>query len=138
MDGKHSYQRTGLLGSLLCSILVPVAMSSVACNQPPPHDVDMTASTAPPAASPTTTAPPPKPASAATHETMPPPTKVQPLTTNPDREIGKYTVRKGDTYWGIAVRVLGDGRRWREISDLNAAVKPSQLKPGMVIRVPSR
>lgn len=31
-----------------------------------------------------------------------------------------YVVAEHDTYWGIAERFLGDGRRWREIRDLNA------------------
>ncbi|MCH8991623.1 MAG: cytochrome P450, partial [Acidobacteria bacterium] len=31
----------------------------------------------------------------------------------------RYTVTRGDTFWAIAERLLGDGLRWQEIRDLN-------------------
>lgn len=45
-----------------------------------------------------------------------------------------YTVVRGDSYWGIAARLLGSGSRWKEISDLNGR---RTLTPGQTIRVPS-
>ena len=34
--------------------------------------------------------------------------------------LATYTVRRGDTLWGIAARYLGDPLRWKEIAALNA------------------
>jgi LysM repeat protein len=45
-----------------------------------------------------------------------------------------YTVARGDSYWGIAARLLGNGGRWKEISDLNNG---RALTPGLVIRIPA-
>jgi hypothetical protein len=50
-----------------------------------------------------------------------------------------YTVRSGDTLWGIAQKSLGDGNRWREIYDLNRDVigaDPNRIQAGMVLRLP--
>lgn len=49
-------------------------------------------------------------------------------------------VRPGDTLWGIAERVLGDGRRWSEILTANReeVESPHRLRPGTVLRVPTR
>lgn len=44
-----------------------------------------------------------------------------------------YTVQRGDSYWGIATKVLGAGTRWKEISDLNGG-RP--LTPGTAIAIP--
>lgn len=47
-----------------------------------------------------------------------------------------YTVKKGDTLWEIAARHLGDGRRWRQIADLNGVRDPRKLRIGTVLRLP--
>ena len=49
-----------------------------------------------------------------------------------------YTVRSGDTLFGIAERELGDGRRWTEIFLLNRAVirNPEQIFAGQVLTLP--
>lgn len=53
----------------------------------------------------------------------------------PDYSI--YIVKKGDTgFWGIARKALGDGRRWKEVRDLNPGVDPTKLQIGQKIRVP--
>ncbi|NBB95952.1 MAG: LysM peptidoglycan-binding domain-containing protein [Planctomycetes bacterium] len=49
-----------------------------------------------------------------------------------------YTVTKGDNYWNIATRMLGDGQRWREIRDLNPDVDPCKLRIGQVILIPEK
>lgn len=45
-----------------------------------------------------------------------------------------YTVKKGDSWWGIAHRVLGDGGRWQELRDFNGA--RNVIHPGQVLRIP--
>lgn len=49
-----------------------------------------------------------------------------------------YTVKRGDSLWKIADRLLGDGARFREIFDLNRRVmdQPDFILPGMVLKVP--
>ncbi len=49
-----------------------------------------------------------------------------------------YTVTKGDNYWNIATRMLGDGQRWRDIRDLNPNVDPRKLRIGQVILIPEK
>jgi len=66
----------------------------------------------------TTSAPQPRPA--------PPPPKT-------------YTVKSGDTLWGIAKQTLGDGSRWQEIYNANVSVigkNPNLIYPGQVLRIP--
>jgi hypothetical protein len=50
-----------------------------------------------------------------------------------------YTVKSGDTLYGIAKQVFGDGGRWPEIYGVNTAVigkDPNLIKPGQVLRIP--
>lgn len=49
-----------------------------------------------------------------------------------------YTVKRGDSLWKIADRLLGDGARFREIFDLNRGVldQPDFILPGTVLKVP--
>jgi nucleoid-associated protein YgaU len=49
-----------------------------------------------------------------------------------------YTIAKGDNYWNIATRMLGDGQRWREIRELNPGVDPRKLRIGQVIIIPEK
>ena len=50
-----------------------------------------------------------------------------------------YTVKSGDTLYGISKRILGNGNRWREIYNANAGVigkNPNLIYPGQVYRLP--
>ncbi|MCE5325223.1 MAG: LysM peptidoglycan-binding domain-containing protein [Planctomycetaceae bacterium] len=49
-----------------------------------------------------------------------------------------YTVQRGDTFWSIAQRTLGQGNRWKEIEQANPGVTASSLKAGQVVKIPSR
>ena len=50
------------------------------------------------------------------------------------RAMCHYVVRLGDTYWGIARRLLGDGKRAADIQAANARL--TVLHPGDVLSVP--
>ena len=51
-----------------------------------------------------------------------------------------HEVNRGDTLWGLAVRYLNDGPRWREIYDLNGSsiTDPDLLLPGQTLHLPAR
>lgn len=56
------------------------------------------------------------------------------------RTTKTYTVRKGDTFYSIAKSVYGTTSRWKDIFKANKRVvknKPTNLKPGMILRVPA-
>ena len=49
-----------------------------------------------------------------------------------------YTVKTGDTLWGIAERFLGKGSRWREIYYANRAIigaNPNVIRPGQKLTI---
>lgn len=46
---------------------------------------------------------------------------------------GSYTVKSGDTLWGIASRFYGDGSRWSEIASRNGVADPKKLQVGTVL-----
>lgn len=48
----------------------------------------------------------------------------------------KYTVKKGDTLWGIAKKLLGDGNKFKEIQRANN-LKDTLIREGMVLVIPS-
>lgn len=48
-----------------------------------------------------------------------------------------YTVVKGDTPWGIAVKLLGNGLRYPEIMTLNGLAKNAHIYAGQVLRIPT-
>ncbi|MEY2795432.1 MAG: hypothetical protein RIR10_1148, partial [Planctomycetota bacterium] len=47
---------------------------------------------------------------------------------------GKRKLREGDTLFGIAKEVYGDGSRWKEIATLNGLSQKSTLRPGVEIK----
>lgn len=44
-----------------------------------------------------------------------------------------WTVRRGDTLWGIASRVFGDGTKWKSIAEKNGVSDPEKLQIGKVL-----
>lgn len=47
-----------------------------------------------------------------------------------------YTVKKGDTLWTIAKKLLGDGNKYKDIQKLNG-LKDTVIYPNMVLKMPS-
>jgi nucleoid-associated protein YgaU len=64
------------------------------------------------------------------------------LSTSPDKEkpSAPYVVRDGDNLWRIAAEQLGNGGRFKEISQLNANIikDENDLEVGMLLRIPAR
>ena len=49
-----------------------------------------------------------------------------------------HVVKAGDTFWNLAATYLGDGNRWREILEMNPAIKATNaLSVGLTIRIPA-
>jgi Uncharacterized protein containing LysM domain len=46
-----------------------------------------------------------------------------------------YTVKKGDTLWGICKKFLGDGLKYPQIAKLNGIKNPNLIRIGQVIRL---
>lgn len=51
--------------------------------------------------------------------------------------IIKYTVKRGDTLWGIAKALLGSGTRYKEIMSLNG-LKTQRILPNQVLKIPKK
>ena len=47
-----------------------------------------------------------------------------------------YTIRKGDSLWSIARRLLGDGARCGEIAKINNITNANRIYPGQLLRIP--
>jgi nucleoid-associated protein YgaU len=56
------------------------------------------------------------------------------------RPSKQYVVREGDSLWRIAVEQLGDGTRYKELSEINADILGNEnyLTVGMQLRIPAR
>lgn len=48
----------------------------------------------------------------------------------------RYTVKKGDTLWDIAIKYYGSGTKWRRIADANKIKNPRTLPIGKVLIIP--
>lgn len=47
-----------------------------------------------------------------------------------------YTVKKGDSLWAIARKLLGDGSKYKEIKKANGLTSDA-IQVGMVLKIPS-
>ena len=47
-----------------------------------------------------------------------------------------YTVQKGDTLYGIARKLYGDQRRYKDIAKLNGIADPNLIYVGQVLKIP--
>lgn len=51
----------------------------------------------------------------------------------------RYTVKSGDTLWGIAKTYYGDGSQWKRIADANPQIgDPDLIYPGWELAIPSK
>jgi len=48
----------------------------------------------------------------------------------------KYTVKKGEHLWGIAVRAYGDGYKWVNVAKANKLTNPDVIHSGNVLNIP--
>ena len=52
-----------------------------------------------------------------------------------NKPVGTYVVQKGDSLWSIAQKLLGDGKRYMELADLNDIAAPYTIHAGQVLSV---
>lgn len=111
----------GALGVSAISLIVLTAPSTPVSHSSPHPGYHVTApSLSPPAL------PPPRPGPARHHAR-----KVH-------REVRKYTVKAGDTLWGIAARYCGNPQAWRALYRANRHAigsDPNAIQPGMRYRL---
>lgn len=63
---------------------------------------------------------------------------ITPTEPTPDGTTSRtHTISAGDYLWTLAVKYLGDGKRWKEIADLNEITDPRSLRIGQVLKIPS-
>lgn len=72
---------------------------------------------------------------------MPPSTAVEPSTAQASATEAApelYTVKKGDTLWGIARKMYGKGSHWQRIYEVNRdkLPEPGRLRAGMQLHIP--
>ena len=88
--------------------------------------------------------PQPQPSEPAGPTTPPPAAKVtavEPAPTPPPAGTPRsHTLQKGDTLWSLAVKYLGQGRRWPEIVRANPDLHlvPERLPVGKTIIIPEK
>ena len=58
------------------------------------------------------------------------------VTQTPAAAGGSYTVKKGDTLFGIARQHYGSGSQWQRIASANPGLTPATLKAGTTIAIP--
>lgn len=76
------------------------------------------------------------PSPAAPVPAAPPPSAAPPPPSTPSSQR-VYTVRRGDTLWGIAQRFYGSGSQWKKLYANNRAVvgsNPNLIRPGEKLR----
>jgi len=69
--------------------------------------------------------------------TTTPTTPAAPTTTPSASSSTTYTVKDGDSYWGIAVKVYGDGTKYQKILDANGLRESDELSIGQTLKIPS-
>jgi nucleoid-associated protein YgaU len=56
--------------------------------------------------------------------------------TQPATRSKTYTIKRGDTLWGIAYKEYGKGSLWTKIKAANPKIVPTDLKTGTKINIP--
>jgi nucleoid-associated protein YgaU len=114
-------------------LALSLAIAVIGCQKAPDHQVEV--------------GPPPEPEAT---DQAPQLTEIRPVDSGLEEEEGSqgpptlteategqaYTVRKGDTFWNIASKKLGNGHRWKEIAAMNPGVDANKLRVGQTIRIP--
>lgn len=68
------------------------------------------------------------------------PEAAEPMETEPAAEPageGTHTIARGDTYWDLAERYLGDPLEWRRIAEANPQYQPRRLPVGATLTIPA-
>jgi nucleoid-associated protein YgaU len=64
------------------------------------------------------------------------PAPAAPAASAPAMAGNTYTVQPKDTLWSIAVKVYGDGKKWKQIADANGISDPKKLSAGQKLTIP--
>jgi 5'-nucleotidase len=129
--------------TLVTMLVATFAVGCQSTKKDVPVSTSVTDVTATPSATPAPTpaytpAPtPPSPAYASASDSVVPPSTGAGNSATPGSITGSsYTVKRGDTLYGIARGRYGDGKQWRKIVSANPGLQPSNLKVGQTIALP--
>jgi 5'-nucleotidase len=135
-----------VLKTIITKALLPcvaIALISAGCQQkasqvPASSDLAVTPVSAATPTTPTYT-PAPVPSSTAqpvTYDSNSATPTVTPGTPGAPASGSTYVVKPGDTLYGIARRLYGDGKQWQRIAAANPGLSPQMLKVGQTINLP--
>ncbi|HEY5818284.1 MAG TPA: bifunctional UDP-sugar hydrolase/5'-nucleotidase [Mesorhizobium sp.] len=121
------------------------AATAEPATPPPPAGSNDIATTPPPIAPGADVAAAPAPAEPAKPAAEPAPatTTAAPATTEPAPaqaaapSAGDYIIKRGDTYWWLAKKLLGKHSRWQELEAANPGYKVEDLPIGSPLKVPA-
>ena len=108
------------------------------CKQEPKNALQPASSDQPPARPLKEIEPLAPPPPAQTAESTSPPATERTTPTEIQTDSRQYTIQKGDTLWSIAKTMLGDGKRYKEIVELNPGLEPTKLPIGKTIQLPEK
>lgn len=62
----------------------------------------------------------------------------RPTPTAKAKKVTKYTVKRGDSLSGIAIKFYRDARKWTTIAKANKITRPDRLRVGQVLTIPGK
>lgn len=122
--------------SLLVISVLGVGMSVMGCSSGKQNTYGVTSNDVTDLSTPTPIATNYQPAPVAQPVVSDTMTMATPASSSMGGGSGAYTVKKGDTLYGIARQRYGDGKQWQKIASANPGVSPTALRVGQTITIP--
>lgn len=134
MEGAAGYIKEIAVKVVLPSMALMMLVAAGCANnkKAPSNDIPQNSAVTDVSAAPVAYTPPPAPVPVQT--VTPDPVAMAPAPVA--NSGGTYTVKKGDTLYGIARQKYGDGKQWKKIAAANPGVTANSLKVGQTLVIP--